>query len=150
MPLVTLTTLPPPSVLGVMLGDETAWNCATRAVETVLQQSSCSEPFQLWMHVVVKHQTQLERAEFLLRNSRWNENCVGRQNLHWCCWSTGHSIKPCLFAPVCNSISCSKACLIRTDFICQTPMLYVNAHPNTIQCNTFYPPNISRPWNPAK
>ena len=33
--------------------------------------------------------------------------------------------------------SCSKACLIRTDFLCQTPVLYVIAHPNTIQCNIF-------------
>ena len=52
------------------------------------KKSSCRKPFDLCMHVVIKHQMQLERAEFLLRNHHWNKNDVGRQNLHWCYWST--------------------------------------------------------------
>ena len=152
MPLVTLTTLPPPSVLGIMLCDQTAWNCATRAVEAVLQfskpraasHSSCGRTSSSSIRRNSNGPSFCGATAAVMRTALGGRICTGAAGRPAIAVNSVFSILSV------TQRSCSKACLIRTDFLCQTPMLYIIAHPNMIQCNIFYPPNISRPWNRAK
>jgi hypothetical protein len=147
---MTLTTLPPPSVLG---------SCWATKLHGIAQRGQ-SKLFFSNPRAACHSSCRCTSSSSIKRNSNGPSFCrataAGMRTALGGRICTGAAGRPAIAVNgVFSSLSvtqwsCSKACLIRTDFICQTPMLYAIAHPNTIQYNIFYPPNISRPWNPAK